>query len=268
MRRSTKGSDYQDIPRPIAALADEYPPGHHDPHHHHKRAQLIYACAGITVVITEQASFVVPPQRAVWVPAGVEHEAHMRGHVSLRTLYIDSHAFPDLPKTCRVIEVSTLLRELIIEACRIPVEYDVAGRDGRVMDLLMTELLAMPATPLDVPMPQDPRLVKVCTAILRDPGQHEPLEEANVGNVRPGHGEPLARPIDQLEFKVFLAIVFGRHAAFGKRQRHDAQDRAPVRFIEHDLVMRRLQIKRIVGHRRLTKGPEQAENKHPMQAGP
>ena len=50
MGRSTKGADYQDIPRPIAALADEYAPGHHDPHHHHKRAQLIYACAGVTVV--------------------------------------------------------------------------------------------------------------------------------------------------------------------------------------------------------------------------
>ena len=71
---------------------------------------------GVTVVITEQASFVVPPQRAVWMPAGVEHEAHMRGHVSLRTLYIDSAAYPNLPKTCRVIEVSALLRELIVDA--------------------------------------------------------------------------------------------------------------------------------------------------------
>ena len=40
----------------------------------------------------------------------------------------------------RVIEVSALLRELIIEACRIPIEYDVEGRDGRVMSRLMTEL--------------------------------------------------------------------------------------------------------------------------------
>jgi AraC-like DNA-binding protein len=177
MSRSTRGADYQDIPRPIAAMADEYPPGHHDPRHHHKRAQLIYACAGVTVVVTGHASFVVPPQRAVWVPAGVEHEAHMRGHVSLRTLYIDSTAFPNLPQTCRVIEVSGLLRELIIEACRIPVEYDPDGRDGRVMSLLMTELLAMPTTPLDVPMPRDERLVKVCTAILRDPAQHDALDD-------------------------------------------------------------------------------------------
>jgi AraC-like DNA-binding protein len=177
MSRSTKGADYQDIPRPIAALADEYAPGHHDPHHHHKRAQLIYASAGVTVVITDQASFVVPPQRAVWVPAGVEHEAHMRGHVSLRTLYVDPAAHPDLPGTCRVIEVTDLLRELIIEACRMPVEYDVTGRDGRVMDLILTELTAMRTTPLDVPMPSHARLVRVCTAILRDPAQSDALDE-------------------------------------------------------------------------------------------
>ncbi len=177
MSRSTKGADYQDIPRPIAALADEYPPGHHDPVHHHKRAQLIYACAGVTVVITSNASFVVPPQRAVWVPAGVEHEAHMRGHVSLRTLYIEPHAHPRLPAACQVIDVSDLLRELILEACRMPVEYDVTGRDGRVMELLLNELTSMSTTPLHVPMPRNERLVRVCTAILRDPAQNDALDE-------------------------------------------------------------------------------------------
>lgn len=177
MSRSTKGADYQDIPRPIAALADEYPPGHHDPRHHHKRAQLLYACAGVTVVITNDASFVVPPQRAVWVPAGVEHEAHMRGHVSIRTLYIEPSAHPRLPTTCQVIDVSDLLRELILEACRIPIEYDASGRDGRVMELILNELTSMNTTPLHVPMPHNERLVRVCTAILRDPAQTDALDE-------------------------------------------------------------------------------------------
>ncbi|MGH8204674.1 MAG: AraC family transcriptional regulator [Steroidobacteraceae bacterium] len=177
MSRSTRGADYQDIPRPIAAMADEYPPGHHDPRHHHKRAQLIYACAGVTVVITEQASFVVPPQRAVWVPAGVEHEAYVRSHVSLRTLYLSEEACVGLPKTCRVIEISDLLRELIVEACRIPIEYDVNGRDGRVMELILAELAAAPRAPLQVPMPRNERLVRVCTAILRDPAQNDALDD-------------------------------------------------------------------------------------------
>jgi AraC-like DNA-binding protein/mannose-6-phosphate isomerase-like protein (cupin superfamily) len=175
MIRSTKGADYQRVPRPIAALADEYAAGFVDPRHSHERAQLIYACAGVTLVTTDRASFIVPPQRAVWVPAGVEHEAYMRGHVSCRTLYIQPDAHPGLPAHCRVIEVSDLLRELILEAVKIPIEYDTNGRDGRLMGLILDELIAMSAAPLHVPMPRDARLIRVCMAIMRDPAQNDHL---------------------------------------------------------------------------------------------
>ena len=56
------------------------------------------------------ASYVVPPQRAVWVPAGEVHEVHRRGKVSCRTLYVQPQAASDLPSTRQVIEVSDLLR--------------------------------------------------------------------------------------------------------------------------------------------------------------
>lgn len=177
MGRSTRGADYQDVPRPVAALADEYPPGYHDARHRHQRAQLIYASVGAMLVITDQASFVCPPQRAVWVPGGIDHESYMRGHVSCRTLYVTNDARADLPTSCRVIEVSDLLRELIIEACRMPIEYDVDGRDGRVMSLILDEITSTHATPLQVPMPRADRLVRICTAILRDPAQNDDIDE-------------------------------------------------------------------------------------------
>lgn len=174
--RSHCGADYQDVPRPIAVLADEYPSGHHDPRHCHKRAQLIYASAGVMLVITEHASFVVPPQRGVWVPGGVQHEMYARNPVSVRTLYIEDNARPGLPHDCRVLEIPELLRQLIIEAARIPIEYDVDGRDGRLMELILDELSVMRTTPLDVPMPRDERLVRVCHEILRDPAQKDALD--------------------------------------------------------------------------------------------
>lgn len=177
MNRSTRGIDYQNVPRPVAALADEYPPNYVDPPHSHLRAQLVYAATGVISVITQSGSFMVPPQRAVWVPAGMEHEAHCRGHVSVRTLYIDTSARPDLPRACRVIEVSTLLRELIIEATHIPIEYDENGRDGRVMELILDEITATPAAPLHIPMPQNPRLLQACRAILANPANNDTLDE-------------------------------------------------------------------------------------------
>ncbi|MDB6044762.1 MAG: AraC family transcriptional regulator [Gammaproteobacteria bacterium] len=177
LRRSTRGIDYQDIPRPVGALADEYADGHVDPKHSHERAQLVYSTTGVMTVITDQASFVVPPQRAVWVPAGVEHEAHCRGHVSCRTLYVDPVAAPGLPSVCRVIEVSDLLRALIVEATRLPIEYDVNGRDGRVMALILDDIVASQAAPLHVPMPRHPRLIPICVAILQDPAQDDVLDD-------------------------------------------------------------------------------------------
>ena len=176
-QRSTRGSDYQFVPRPIAALADEYPDGHVDPRHSHLRAQLVYTIAGVMTVVTDEASFVLPPQRALWVPGGVPHEAHCRGPVSVRTLYVAEEAATGLPATCRVVEVTDLLRELIIEATRIPVEYDPRSRDGRVMDLIVDEMSAAQVAPLHVPMPQDARLVRVCRVILKDPAQNDALDD-------------------------------------------------------------------------------------------
>jgi AraC-like DNA-binding protein len=177
MGRSTRGDDYQDVPRPVAALADEYPPNSYDPPHCHKRGQLIHAISGVLVCTTREATFVVPPQRGLWVPSGVVHDARTRGHVSLRSLYLDDAASLGLPRVARTIEVSSLLRELIVEATRIPVEYDCDSRDGRVMNLIVDEVRAAPTAALQVPMPRHAQLLRVCQAILRDPAQNDVLDD-------------------------------------------------------------------------------------------
>ena len=177
MERSTRGIDYQDVPRPVAVLMDEYPPGFVDPRHSHRRAQFIYASFGVMTVITDAASFVVPPQRAVWMPGGVAHEVRCRNHVSVRTLYVETSARPDLPRTCRVIEVSELLRALILVATTLPIEYDEEGREGRVMALILDEIADSAAVPLNVPMPQHERLLRICRSILANPGHADTLDE-------------------------------------------------------------------------------------------
>lgn len=175
--RSTRGIDYQDVPRPVAALADEYPADFVDPWHQHKRAQLLYGSVGVMSVTTAEVSVVVPPHRALWVPAMTEHQVRCRSHVSVRTLYVDPQARPNLPKSCRVLEVSTLLRELIIEATAIPVEYDEAERDGRVIDLLLDEITSTPVAPLHIPMPHTERLLEICHSLLENPGQKQTAAE-------------------------------------------------------------------------------------------
>src|SRR5689334_20157996 len=56
--------------------------------HSHDWHQLIYPSQGVVIVHTTQGSWVVPPQRAVWVSAGTVHRMQMPNPVYMRTLYL------------------------------------------------------------------------------------------------------------------------------------------------------------------------------------
>lgn len=167
--------DLEWVPRPVVALADEYPAHFVDPRHRHPRAQLLYAAAGVMSVATDRMSFVIPPQRAMWMPAGIYHEVTCRSAVSVRTLYVDAN--DDLPRECRVIEVSELLRALIMEAMALPREYDADGRAGRIVGLLLDSIAAPTSAKLCAPMPRDPRLQRVCTMLIQDPTRSDSLDD-------------------------------------------------------------------------------------------
>ena len=176
MDRSTRGIDYQDVPRPVAGLATLYPSGFFDPLHSHQRAQLSYAESGVTVVTTRASSFIVPPGRAMWVPAGVEHEVACRGDVATSILYVSQDARPNLPTECRMVPASRLLGDLIVEASHLPVVYDIEGRDGRVMALLLDEISRSATPSISAPMPRSHALIGVCAAILKDPSADDDLD--------------------------------------------------------------------------------------------
>jgi AraC-like DNA-binding protein len=162
---------------PVVGLEDEYPPGFIDKLHTHRRSQLLYASSGVMSAITPSATFVIPPQRALWIPAGVAHEVSCRGHVSLRTLYFDG-ALPGLSDwPCRVTEVSDFLKALIIELARLGSGSANNLRRTRIADLLVDELLLMPVAPFHAQMPRDPRLLRVCKEIVADPADQRDLDE-------------------------------------------------------------------------------------------
>jgi AraC-like DNA-binding protein len=165
-----------DNPRPIVTLASDYPRGHQIAPHHHARAQLVYASQGVMTVTAAAGSWVVPPQRAVWMPAGDTHAIRVDRDLSMRSLYIRPDAAAGLPGACRVVTVSALLRALILRAMTVPPLYDEDGPDGRVLRVLLDELRALPSAPLHLPQPKDPRLKRVTDALLAEPADRRPLD--------------------------------------------------------------------------------------------
>ncbi len=167
---------FVDIPRPVATLATDYPSGHVIAPHRHLRAQLVYASEGVMTVRAAAGTWVVPPQRALWVPAGMEHGIAVKRAIKMRSLYIVPDAAPGLPAVCGVVNVPPLLRELILRAMAIPPLYDEDGPDGRIMGVILDQLRTLPAAPLHLPRPEDARLARVTETLLAEPGDNRPLQ--------------------------------------------------------------------------------------------
>jgi AraC-like DNA-binding protein/mannose-6-phosphate isomerase-like protein (cupin superfamily) len=165
------------VPRPVVLFAQDYPSGRVLPTHSHTRAQLIYAIAGVMSVTAAGGLWVVPPQRALWVPAGVEHGIRMNGRVAMRSAYLDPHAAAGMPTSVTVLTVSDLLRELLLRSARMPPLYDEAGAEGRLIAVLLDELRSATAAPFHLPSGRDERLRRVTAAIVQQPEDGRPLAE-------------------------------------------------------------------------------------------
>lgn len=157
-----------DAPRPVAAMAKTWAAGEHVPLHIHRRGQVLHAVTGIMRVETAEAAWIIPPARALWLPPQLPHRITMRSRLEMRTIYIAASACETLPKLPVLVEISGLLRELILALLEEPVDYDESGRGGIVAQLILTELTRLRERRLEVPMPRDPRALRVARALLDD----------------------------------------------------------------------------------------------------
>src|SRR5438034_10421193 len=73
----------------IHMIANSYKKGVRLDPHMHREAQLVYAAKGTMQVTTPKGRWLVPPDRAVWVPARLEHAIDVLADVQMRTLYFD-----------------------------------------------------------------------------------------------------------------------------------------------------------------------------------
>ena len=130
------------------------------PVHAHDWHQLIYASEGVMWVHTAQGDWVVPPNRAVWVPAGVQHSIEMAGTVLVQTLYLAVAISAALPRRCSAVNVSPLLRELIRHTITLGALDQNVPAQARLIGFLLDQLSTLPTIPLQLPLPSDERAMR------------------------------------------------------------------------------------------------------------
>ncbi|PPE68952.1 helix-turn-helix transcriptional regulator [Caldimonas thermodepolymerans] len=178
--------------RPVRAKAHGLRADVHVTPHSHPWAQLTFSVTGVLRLSTERSTYIVPPTRAVWVPAGVEHAITVVEDADMRTVYFHQppgHCGPDLRESdpaawqhCRVLEVSELLRALVLELDTRPdgsgpaLTDEQAYREHHLSALVCDELRRAREVPLGVNLPTDKRLRALCEAVLHHPTRHTTLE--------------------------------------------------------------------------------------------
>src|SRR5215813_13152891 len=87
--------------------------------HMHREAQLVYAAKGTMQVTTPKGRWLVPPDRAVWVPALLAHAIDVLADIEMRTLYFDQAWLARERRSASltsefVVRVSPLLHQAIL----------------------------------------------------------------------------------------------------------------------------------------------------------
>lgn len=139
--------------------------------HSHPWGELAYVSHGSIVICTASGNWLSPMQRAVWIPPGCEHSWYAPSNMRDCSLWIDHNILLCLErfKHCHVMELSPLLREMLLYLCPQPCSYG-DDANGHLVVALLDQILDQPLVREPLAMPRDHRLVELCTALLTMPG--------------------------------------------------------------------------------------------------
>jgi len=175
--RSTNHEDFQHLPQKLAVMVKQFENDFYIKKHSHHRHQLLYATSGIMQLYTDDDIWIVPIDRAIYIPAKTEHSLKMIGDVTMRTIYIDPKASKLDGDKLRVITITKLMRELIIALGNETLSFQANSRGGLIAELIEMELELAENKSLNIPLPKDPRLKVLCTSLLKNPSDRKTLDD-------------------------------------------------------------------------------------------
>ncbi len=162
----------------VHLVANHYKKGAHIETHMHRESQLVYAARGTMQVTTPKGRWLVPPDRAVWVPARLAHAIDVLADIDMRTLYFDVAWLRRRRKSGSlgsefVVRVSPLLHQAILAL------FDKASTGERtelLIRLAMLELRHAEDSATFIPLPHEPRCRRAADIVLRQPAAAHEIE--------------------------------------------------------------------------------------------
>ncbi|MGF6916454.1 AraC family transcriptional regulator [Paraburkholderia sp. 40] len=171
-----------------------------EPWRAYRRARLIYVSEGVLTVRTASGRWVVPPARALWIAANTLHCLHATRPVQSYSLYVATDAAMDatdaaaddsaddsadaaaddaapLPAQTGALIPDTLVQALLAAAADLPHDHAPDEPARRLLQVLLDRVAGLPAAPLGLNWPADPRARRIAEALSANPAQSLVLEE-------------------------------------------------------------------------------------------
>jgi AraC-like DNA-binding protein len=128
--------------------------------------QFVYAASGTMTVSTAAGAWTLPPHRGLWVGDQDPVTVSNPSRVAVRILYLDSAL---LSGSTRAVNVPRFARELVLHAVRVAPLRTADPVQSALVTLLVDQLRALPAAPLHLPLPTDPRARAFADLARADP---------------------------------------------------------------------------------------------------
>jgi AraC-like DNA-binding protein len=172
------GADRRTAEGGVHLVARHYKKGTRLDPHMHREAQLVYAARGTMQVTTPKGRWLVPPDRAVWVPARLAHAIDVLADIDMRTLYFDVGWLKHAPRSKSlarefVVRVTPLLQQAILALFDDRSERE---RTALLIKLAMLELRRADDSATFIPLPQEPRCRRAAELVLADPAGAPEIE--------------------------------------------------------------------------------------------
>lgn len=164
-------------PAPLTMRVQSLAARSYFPEHAHDWDQLIYAISGVLTVAIAGRSFVISPEQAAWLPAGIAHRVGSLLGAEFRSLWIAQEAGAGLPDEPTVHSVGPLLKALIAEAAELDGQADEDGYAGRVTRLILDQLRRAPPIAAALPWPRSDALARLCKTLYADPADPRSAED-------------------------------------------------------------------------------------------
>ncbi|HDJ1438500.1 TPA: helix-turn-helix transcriptional regulator [Serratia rubidaea] len=145
-----------------------HPNRHLTPWHQHDDGQIYLLTHGAIALETEQRQWAMTAGTLGWLPPRCRHQAQSCGQVEGWLLFLSPATCRPLPGNARLLAASGLAQALVARIAGLP-PSPLRAPQRRMVQVLLDEMQGEEETALQLPMPQDARLLKIARALLDDP---------------------------------------------------------------------------------------------------